>query len=146
MSKTLLAREYRSILCGQQLGYGMSRVVYENKLDPTTVVKVETAARRFQNVKEWETWQEFQYGLGKFLAPCVAISACGLILIQKRVEPLRKSEAPEKMPAFLTDFKLSNYGLYENRVVCCDYGTNLAISTGTSARMTNVERRGGWSE
>ena len=120
----LLLKEFRSLFLGQELGHGMSRSVYVNAQDPTTVIKIEEGAKRFQNIREWETWKNYEYckDVAKWLAPCVDISSCGLILIQKRVDPLLLEKAPNKMPAFLTDFKLNNFGIYKGKIVCSDYG------------------------
>ncbi len=133
-------REAFWMLVGERIGYGMSRAVYECKLRPDCVVKVEDAQQRFQNIMEWETWQrvkgtEFE----KWFAPCEWISPAGVVLVMKFTNPLRKQEYPEKMPAFLTDFKRSNYGMYNGRVVCHDYGTHLMLENGMTKRMQKVD-------
>jgi len=98
------------------------------------VVKVESDEehRSFANVFEWQNWTDNQFDkrIADWLAPCVSISPCGLILLQKRIEPLRVSERPEKLPAFLTDIKDANFSMYEGRVVASDYSTIIA-SIGT---------------
>lgn len=77
------------LLCGQFLGEGMSRKVFVCGLDSSLVVKVETEAGRFQNVKEWELWQEIQYtSAAKWLAPCLHLSPDGTILVMARTSPL----------------------------------------------------------
>jgi hypothetical protein len=114
-----------NMLCGRRLGSGINRDVFVCALDPTLVVKVEPDVehRSFANVLEHGNWEAFcdTKEVAKWLAPCVRMSPCGLILLQKRVTPLRRSELPERVPNFLTDLKLENFGLYEGRVVCCDY-------------------------
>jgi len=119
-----------NVLCGELLGEGISRKVFACKLDPSLVVKVEMPGesdeyRNFANAYEYRNWHENSdyRPVADWLAPCVSLSPCGLILLQKRVEPLRDSELPEKVPDFLTDLKKANFGLYEGRVVCCDYST-----------------------
>ena len=52
----------------------------------------------------------------------MALSGYGRVLLQKRVEPLQKGQLPERVPSFLSDLKLSNFGMFEGRIVCCDYG------------------------
>ena len=114
-----------NLLCGQKIGEGIHREVFECKLDASLVVKVETDEdyRTFANAYEWRNWDENQYWkpVANWLAPCVSISPCGLILLQKRSDPLREAELPEKLPAFLTDIKPSHFGKLDGRIVCCDY-------------------------
>lgn len=116
------------ILLGDFIGSGAARRVYACKLDPTLVVKIETAAGSFQNVKEWEVWQELQYNkaINKWFAPCVAISACGTVLLQKRAEPAYRKHYPKKVPRCLGDLKYANYGMLQGKFVCFDYGTFLS--------------------
>ena len=112
------------VVCGTELGSGIARTVYECRLRPDLVVKVETAGTSFQNIKEWEFWNswEFDKDIRRWLAPCHSISPCGAILMQYRTEPIPSGRFPAKMPKFLTDMKKSNYGLLKGKVVCHDYG------------------------
>lgn len=122
--------DFANMLVGKPLGSGMSREVYELEIDRTKVVKIEGESGRFQNIIEWETWQALRDHkiVGKYLAPCYYISPCGIALIQARVQPLREEQVGKlKLPDLLGDFKLQNYGMFEGRVVCSDYGTNLSF-------------------
>lgn len=112
------------LFVGDVIGSGMSRTVYEFNIDPTKVVKIETARQRFQNVMEWELWNECREcpALAKYLAPCRYISDCGIVLIMDKTQPLRATEIPKSLPAFLTDHKVENFGLLDGKVVCHDYG------------------------
>lgn len=127
-------------LCGALLGEGIHRKVFACRLDESLVVKVENDEeyRSFANVFEWQNWTDHQFNqsVAKWLAPCTMISPCGLVLIQKRVQPLRESERPEKLPAFLTDVKDANFGLFEGRVVASDYSTIIANA---STRLRKAE-------
>lgn len=138
-------RESLDLLCGRLLGQGIGRAVYELRFDPTRVIKIESAGGSFQNVTEWQTWQNLAHtDYAKFLAPCDDISSSGIALIQKRVRPL-PSKADEqaagvrsllarcRVPDFLTDFKRENYGILDGRIVCCDYGSNLLLNHGAFA-------------
>lgn len=135
MSKFLF-RELRSAMLGDKLGYGVGRQVYLCKINSDYVVKIEDKARSFQNIAEWDAWDWVSQGgapdMAKWLAPCLQISASGSILVQRRVEPLRTSDLPAKVPAFLADLKLENFGMLNGKVVCCDYGT-----IGVSLRRTD---------
>lgn len=137
MSGTITT-ELKSIIYGKELGSGVSRTVYEYLPDKSCVIKVEETAGWFQNIREWEMWKDSQMikEITKWLAPVIDISPCGLLLIQKRVLPLRDKEVPTHLPAFLSDCKRDNYGIYEGRVVCCDYGTALMS---LSTRMRKVD-------
>jgi hypothetical protein len=133
--------EARAILCGDLIGEGSARKVYELRTNSDYVIKIETAGRSFQNVSEWETWQWVSGGpLSGWFAPCEFISPCGLLLVQRKVEPLRVAELPPMLPAFLSDLKRENFGLLAKRVVCCDYGTAHSSIRSVSKRM----RRATW--
>jgi len=114
-------------LCGKKIGSGCYRKVYECSFDNTLVVKVESRSQCFSNILEWTYWGELHWmeGYKEWLAPCVQISPSGGVLIQKKIEPIRRNELPKKLPQFLTDIKPENFGMYEGRLVCCDYGSIL---------------------
>ena len=103
----------------------LSFKVYECKLDKSLVVKIEEPIEgRFQNVAEWLFWDSVQYNkkISKWLAPCEWISDNGCILLQKKVIPIREHELPEKLPSFLTDIKIENFGILKKKPVCFDDG------------------------
>ena len=133
-------REAFNLLCNQKIGGGMSRVVFNSELLPDCVVKVESGGGCFQNVIEWETWQrvrDTEHSI--WFAPCRWISPNGSILIMEKTEPIAKSAYPEKMPIFFTDFKYLNYGFYDGRVVCHDYGTSLIFEHGMTKRLKKAD-------
>jgi len=114
------------LVCGEKLGDGIGREVYVFALDPTKVLKFEYATESFQNAREWYIWNDLKEASkwNKWLAPCYAISSCGQVLVQARTTPPPRDYAyPRTLPAFLTDTKNANYGLFEGRLVCHDYGT-----------------------
>ena len=128
------------MLCNERIGYGMSREVYDSEILKDCVIKVESSACRFQNVLEWEAWQRLKWtDTAKWFAPCEWISPNGSVLVMKKTERVAKDKYPEKMPVFLTDFKYTNYGLYEGRIVCHDYGTHCLLENGMTKRMRKVE-------
>lgn len=129
-----------NLLCDALIGYGISRQVFSSRLMPQSVVKVEQDAARFQNVMEYQIWQSVkETDFAKWFAPCEFISANGSVLVQARTEPVPRNQFPKQMPVFLTDFKRANYGLYDGRVVCHDYGTALLFEYGMSKRMKKAE-------
>ena len=78
--------------------------------DPTLVIKFEVEPKSFQNVYEWHTWDRVKEykPVAKWFAPCVNISECGTILLQKRTTPVPNKMLPKKVPAFFIDLKRSN--------------------------------------
>lgn len=113
-----------NILFGRLIGEGCYRKVYLSKLNANSVVKAEVGGRSFSNIKEWEIWQEVENtSLEKWLAPCIHISADGTVMIQRMTNPISKKDLPKKIPAFLAkDLKEENWGWYQGRAVCHDYG------------------------
>lgn len=135
---TAVLRDALALFCDTPLGEGRARSVFVLGTDATRVVKIETVAGSFQNIVEWETWRNLvESRYAAFLAPCYAISPCGTALVQARVKPLPDDSDPLmralRLPDFLTDHKRENYGVYEGRVVACDYGSNLTINHGAFA-------------
>lgn len=123
-----VCRDMLDMLLGERIGEGAARTVYELATDPKNyVVKIENAARSFQNVKEWEMWNEAKWHepTKRWLAPCWGISASGAALIQRRTQPIPQNKLPRLLPAFLTDVKEDNLGLLNGRVVCHDYGLTI---------------------
>lgn len=141
-----MKRELWSLIVGEQLGAGAARTVYAHALDPRLVVKVEDGRGSFQNVIEWQTWEDVkETDFAKWFAPCVAISPCGGILVQRRTTPAQTH--PEKIPAFFTDTKLANFGMLiplhgkkGGQFVAHDYGVSLLNQYGLTKRM----RKANW--
>jgi hypothetical protein len=114
-----------NMLCGEKIGQGIHRQVFECKLLPHLVVKVESDDfRYFANVLENKIWGDAEHHkkVADWLAPCTHLSCDGRILLQYRCDPLPLNYTmPEKVPAFMTDLKRENFGLLEGRLVCLDY-------------------------
>lgn len=119
------SRDLAHLFVGSWLGGGMTRQVYTVEHDPTLVIKFENEGDHFQNIMEWRIWQEIKDfpAYAKWLAPCVAISPNGIWLLQKRAVTVPKDKYPKKLPDFLGDTKLLNFGRIGKRFVACDYGT-----------------------
>jgi len=124
-------RDAFNLLCGDKIGSGIHRDVFECKLRPELVVKVEKNDdyRYFANVKEMNFWCDNQHYLpvAKWLAPCEYMSPDGFILLQKRCEPLPQNYSfnAVKMPRFLTDLKPDNFGFLDGNSVCVDYASTI---------------------
>lgn len=141
MSNPEVYQEAFNLLCRNKIGSGVHRDVFECRLDRTLVVKVETDLpwRYFANVLEDKFWADHQHckAIAKWLAPTVYMSPDGLILLQKRCEPLRLTDKlPSRLPSFLTDIKRENFGWLDGRIVCFDYALNIP-SPSTKLRKAN---------
>lgn len=139
----LITSEFFKLFCGRFLGGGVGRGVYVLATDPDLVVKIETRDKSFQNVMEWEIWNDISsenLEVVKWFAPCHMISACGIVLIQSRTRPLEVEGYPAKMPSFFSDLKYQNFGMLEGQVVAHDYGYSNLISMGATSRM----RKANW--
>lgn len=136
-----LTKECFQTLCGDYLGTGLSREVYQCAFDPTLVIKIESkdGDSYFQNVREWTLWRDaVRVGVraSKWFAPCVFISPCGLYLVQKKCIPLGADKLPRRVPVFFTDIKRDNWGDYNGRPVCYDYAINLANTRALESKLT----------
>jgi hypothetical protein len=121
-----------NLLCGELLGTGVHRKVFECRLRPELVVKVEYDLdnRFFANVFEQKFWSDASPAVAAWLAPCEYLSSDARLLLQRRCHPLSPTMSlPELVPAFLTDLKRENFGEYDGRLVCMDYAlVNLQAS------------------
>jgi hypothetical protein len=139
-----VARDFFDLVAGRRLGSGIGREVWTCTLDPTVVIKFETGGGSFQNVVEWEAWQSLRWNedSSKWLAPCVNISSCGAVLLQKRTEPMRQAELPARVPAWACDLKLENWGMLDGRPVMHDYGlASVIMGRGATKHMKKADWR-----
>lgn len=122
-----------NMLCGEKLGSGIHRDVFDCKIREDLVVKVEKADYRyFANVMEMSFWSNYQYckEISKWLAPCEYMSPDGRILLQRKATPIEECRLPDRLPAFLTDTKPANFGAINGSVVCVDYAMHIVnVST-----------------
>ena len=121
--------DMRSLICGEKIGSGAFREVFEHAYNPRWVVKVQiedpAKGAWFHNAAEWEVWHEIkETPYAKWFAPCHHISAFGLVLIQSKCEPIKKTEFPKLLPDFFGDVGLRNWGMLKGKPVCIDYGFN----------------------
>lgn len=136
-------KEAFNLLCDELIYQGMSRAVWSSEVMPECVIKVEDRAGFFQNVVEWETWQRVKdTPMSRWFAACHWISPNGSILIMERTRLAGDGQYPDRMPAFLSDFKRRNYGMLGDLLVCHDYGTNLLFEHGMTKRMVKAN----WTE
>lgn len=136
-------RDLWSLVCGKKLGRGIGRTVYEYKPDPSLAIKIEDRASSFQNIAELEVWNAVAHTpWAKWFAPVVQISGAGTVLLMRRTSPLREKELPNRVPAFFTDLKRTNFGILDGRLVAHDYGTFPAVMLG--AALNGKTRKAAW--
>ena len=122
----------KRMLCGQYKAHGSSRSVYQCKVHPEFVVKIQHDGR-FDNVIENEIWGAVRLAdwWAKWFAECVFISKSGKILVQQKIKfKSSKREYPKKIPRFFTDIRIENYGFLGDQLKCCDYSYVLYRLTG----------------
>lgn len=119
---------FKKQYCGQHLGTGTYREVFIFAPDDKWVVKIETDMTQLEFINALEyhnwNWNRFFTAFNKFLAPCLTISKCGRVLIQRRVTREidgRKKSYPTHLPNWITDTKRQNFGWLGKQFVCCDY-------------------------
>ena len=115
-----------NMLAGDKIGEGSSREVFECKIRPDLVVKVEASGvlRDFSNVMEWQfhDWHRDCEDVIKWLAPIEFVSPDARILLMKKATiATSKDQLPTKIPGFLTDRKPENFGFIDGQCVCVDY-------------------------
>jgi hypothetical protein len=133
-----ILRDLMNAACGVRLGRGIGRDVFVYDLNPRFVIKVERSG--FQNVVEWEVWKAVKgTPFEKWFAPVRHISGLGTVLLMDRTLPASRSRYPKRMPVFLGDYKFSNYGLLNGRIVAHDYGSMVNISNGLTKKMRRAE-------
>lgn len=122
------AVDLANLACGQVIGRGVYRTVFECRFNPAWVLKHDTQENH-SNIFEHSMWSELQgTELEKWLAPIEWVSADGFWLVQHRTEPLRRADLPKRIPAIFCDLKLTNWGMLDGRPVCHDYGNSLLYS------------------
>ncbi|BES63112.1 hypothetical protein [Dysgonomonas capnocytophagoides] len=123
---------YHDMLCGNLIGEGCSRIVYQCDYDESCVVKIHKKVDRLpsDNILEWELWQmvkDMTNDVPKWFAPCVRISENGRVLIQKKTAPLTDNQwyNLKETPTYLSDIKRSNLGIYKGHICTHDYAFSL---------------------
>lgn len=111
--------------CGDKLGSGVYRDVYQLKEYPSLVVKIErepSSGGEFANIREWNNYHDYSKVdfVIPWLAPVITISETGQTLIQSKAN-LKFKNYPTHVPEWFTDVKYDNFGFIGKRFVCIDY-------------------------
>lgn len=128
----LLKNSALKLAFGSCIGSGASRRVYAVSYDPTLVLKIEHTGQTFHNQTEWLIWQEIKsWPISDWFAPCVDIDGYGNVLIQKRTTPFDSHDEFKAaltttrggvIPSVFDDIHYANFGMFDGRVTCHDYG------------------------
>lgn len=131
-------RDWMMATCGRRLGGGIGRQVFVYDVDPRFVIKIERNG--YQNAVEWEVWQTVKgTPYARWFAPVHMVSPYGAVLLMRRTVPAARARYPKRMPIFLGDYKYSNYGLLNGRLVAHDYGSMANFSNGLSKAMRKAD-------
>jgi hypothetical protein len=117
--------DLNDLFVGEQLGRGSYREVYACRTDLDLVIKIENHDNKaFCNIHEWAIWEEVRHlpKIARWFAPCIAISANGSVMLQRRTQPI--VTMPSRLPNWFADIKPANLGLLDGRVVAHDYGNH----------------------
>ena len=116
-----------AFICGEHIGSGQYRDVFQYNLDPKLVVKIQRDTDSFNNIKEFELWCNVNYtAYEKYFAPCRWISSNGRIMLQdKTTPPTKRKPPPDLIPKCFFDIKESNFGYIGKNFVAHDYDFSL---------------------
>lgn len=131
------------LVIGNYIGSGHFRDVYQHSTNPDWVVKLQRNDGQHSNIIEYEIWGDVAYtDYKKWFAPIHWMSNNGKALIQEKTRPIKDvNEIPDKIPAFFTDVKLSNFGFIGEQLVCHDYDftLNMLFSNKLNSRMKSTK-------
>lgn len=135
--------DFFRLITANLIGEGYSRRVYDCRLNPDIVIKIERQGHTFNNFREFDTWGTAKQieTAALWLAPCLHISQCGKVLIQERT--YGTDRFPDKIPVWFSDLHEHNFGRLKNgRFVCHDYGHSGVLRQGLE---TTRQRKAKWS-
>lgn len=144
ISETAQYEDLKDLLVGEQLGVGIYRKVGVFLPDPTLVIKC-AVDDPHQNILEWEIWDTVKdTPYAKWFAECVRISACGMFMLQRRLEHRPRSEYPKKIPTFFTDLKYKNFGWLNGQFKCLDYSGLMMLIQRQNGLNNRVKKADWW--
>lgn len=137
-----LYEDAMDLLCGDLIGEGETRKVYDFSVIPGYVIKVERDYSKFRNQMEFQAWESVcaVHSVGKWFAPILKMSASGRFLIMEKTRRPERHEWAKKLPWYLTDRKRENFGisLKSGLFVAHDYGHHNLHEHGMVNNMTKV--------
>ena len=114
-------------ICGEHIATGVFRSVFDYNLDDRYVVKIEPLNTGC-NLIEYMIWDEVKGLINNlewvkdWFAPVKWISPNGHVLVMKKTYERYNKKRPDKIPEFIWDIKIDNFGWIGNKFVCHDYG------------------------
>ena len=118
LNDSSLSFDFINLVCGEFIGEGAYRDVYEYNINKNFVVKVERDENTNANVLEYEIWNRIKLtDTKKWFAEIINISKNKRIIIQRKTKPLKSYDIPEKIPAFFGDVKEENFGWIKKQLV-----------------------------
>lgn len=146
-SDYLLLGDMLTLFLGGNIGEGTTRVVYNYPPDKRYVIKIDKELKGFNNIREYELWNDLKYMDHKsleFLAPIYQISEGGKWMLQRKTTPIKDfKHFPKRIPGFLNDVKIENWGMLGGKLVCHDYANNKIVENGIN---TNYVKPNFWSD
>ena len=108
---------------GDFINSGQSRIVFEWKFRPNTVIKFCKADDCQSNWTEYAIWESVKDTKNaKWFCPVIDISPCGRFLLMEKARAItNEDKLPKKLPNFFTDIHTGNFGYIDDRLVCIDY-------------------------
>lgn len=138
--RPFVGQDLYRLICGEKIGSGAYRSVYDSLLVKNAVVKITEDVRA--NILEMEVWKAVKDTPAvRWFAPCLYISPAGHILIQRKARPVKPSDKlPKKLPMLFTDIKKENFGYIGKQLVCTDYQfISRAIDIAWNTNMREVD-------
>ena len=128
----IVSLEMCDMFLGDLLGYGISRYVFDFKMDKRWVVKVDCSDRNANVIENNIFVEAMQYDkrLLRWFAPCGQMSRCGRVMLQRKCTMPKQSQYPKNIPDFFVDTKYQNWGLLNGKVVCFDYAGTILSKLG----------------
>lgn len=124
----LFQLELYSSLVGERISNGSFRDVYECPLNNNWVTKVQIDPQGTSNMIEYFMWQDIQThapkSVQKWFCPLIFLSPCGRLLIAQKCDT-QNIKKPTKVPHFLSDCRMENFGMLDGRLVVIDYDFTL---------------------
>lgn len=125
----VLTADLFTLLCGDEIGEGIGRKVFQHATDESLVVKIAITQEGVRcNSNEYTLWEEIQGLKGDlawvkdWFAPVVGISENANILVMKKTQKKSEKKRPTEIPSFILDAHYDNFGWLGNKFVCHDYG------------------------
>lgn len=137
----IIGTEFFNFTCGELLGSGTSRFVFEYRPDKKYVVKID-CSNVMSNNMEWQIWHEIQFidKLQIWFAPVTSMSTSGRVMLQRRCKTgIPYNQYHLKIPDFFTDLKYENWGMLNGKMVCFDYASTKFLDLSMNYKLVSAK-------